>query len=260
VTSRRTTYNSSSNMTATREVAAVVTELLSSDLVMENIRAYSPDLQDFSGTISATQIPESNLINVSAQAESPRDAFLALAALADLFPELADFISENSIVQVIRNPAVTAVPVNQVSIRSQAAKMGAVGGLAMAALLCWIAVRRETIQTSSGARHLLDAHVIATVGHERKNRTLKTWLKKTNKGLQVFAPTTSFAYAEQINTICSHMEHVNASKGSKIFMIAGVGENEGKSTKYKFIISPRFFAVNNFLVEKNPPDRVGRIK
>jgi len=138
VTSRRTTYNSSSNMTATREVAAVVTELLSSDLVMENIRAYSPDLQDFSGTISATQIPESNLINVSAQAESPRDAFLALAALADLFPELADFIAENSIVQVIRNPAVTAVPVNQVSVRSQAAKMGAVGGLAMAALLCWM--------------------------------------------------------------------------------------------------------------------------
>lgn len=230
VTSRRTAYASSNNITVSREVAAVVTELLSSDLVMENIRAHSPDLDDFSGTITATQVPESNLISVTAQADSAKDAFLALDALTELFPELSDFISSNSIVQVIRNPVVSSVPANQVSVRSQSLKMGVIGGLLMAVLLCWIEIRRETVQTSSGARRLLDAHIIATVGHERKNRTLKTWLKKTNKGLQVFAPTTSFAYAEQINTICSHLEHVGASNGCKIFMVTGVGENEGKST------------------------------
>lgn len=230
VTSRKTSYTSTNNLAASREVAAVLSELLESDVIIENIRDYSTELADFSGTIRATQVNETNLITVTSEAVSPEGAFRALDALADLFPEISAYISKNSIVQVIRNPSVSSSSVNQVNVRKMMMNAGMAGGLLMIVLLCWTAIRRETVQTSAGARHLLDAPIIATVCHERKNRTLKTWIKRANKGLQVFAPTTSFAYAEQINAICTQLEHENASKGKKIFMVTGVGENEGKST------------------------------
>ena len=59
---------------------------------------------------------------------------------------------------------------------------------------------------------------------------LKQMLHRKQKPLQVFSPTTGFAYTEQINTICAQMELDAARNASKIFMITGVSENEGKST------------------------------
>ena len=94
----------------------------------------------------------------------------------------------------------------------------------MAALLCWLYFQENTIQTRSGARHALDAPIIATVCRERVRGR-----KKKGKAIQVFAPSASFAYTEQINTICTRLEQESA-KGAKVFLVAGAGENEGKST------------------------------
>ena len=109
-------------------------------------------------------------------------------------------------------------------------RIGRVTLVLMIALLCYFSIRGETIQTRTGARELLDAPVLASVNREWKNRTLKTIVHNTNKQVQVFAPTTSFSYNEQISSICSHLEHEANVRERKIFMITGVGESEGKST------------------------------
>lgn len=230
VTSRKTSYTTSGSLSASREVAAVMTELLETNVILEDIRDHSPELADFNGTIQATQVDETNLISVTSEASTPESAFRSLSALVELFPELSDYISKTSVVQLIRNPTVSAAPINQVNQKATARKAAMMGAIAMAALLCWVAVSRETVQTRAGARHLLDAPIVATIGHERKNRTLRAVLSRKKKGLQVFAPTTSYTYSEQINTICTRLEQESASKGHKIFLITGVGENEGKST------------------------------
>ena len=230
VTSRKTSYTSSSNMTAAREVAAVLTELLKTDVLITQLQDASEELADFSGTIQATQVPESNFITVSVLAETPEKAFSALSTLVEIVPDLSQYISTSSVVQIIRNPAVSAVPANQLDENKLCLQFGIVGGLLMVALLCYLSIRREAIQTRSGARHLLDAPVLVSVCHERKNRTLKTALRHSNKGLQIFSPTTSFAYAEQIHALSTQLEHEIAVHDRKVFLVAGVGENEGKST------------------------------
>lgn len=230
VSAKKTSYSSSVNMTAAREVAAVLTELLETSVVVDNIRASSDKLADFDGVIRASQITESNFITVTSEASTPESAFLAISALKELFPSLSEYISDYSVVQVIRNPSVSASPSNAVNTSRLYPMVGGIGAALMALLIAYVAVKRETIQTRTGARELLDAPIIATVCHERKNRTLKTMLRHSNKGLQIFSPTTSFAYTEQINTICAQIEHECVTNGRKIFLITGVGENEGKST------------------------------
>lgn len=230
VTNRTTSYLSSGNLTSTREVAAVLSKLMETDLINDSIRAADPRLEDFNGTISAKQLGESNFIIVTTTARTPEQAFLALDALSDTFPNFADFISGRSVLNILRNPTVSSVPSNQVDSTRICRLAGLVGAALMAVVLCYLSIRSETIQTRTGARHLLDAPVIASVCHERKNRTLKSALQRTVRQVQVFSPTTSFAYTEQINTICSQLEHEARARDRKVFLITGVGESEGKST------------------------------
>ena len=230
ISSRRTTYLSSNNATAANEVASVLSEMLKSNMVRTNIRKYDPKLASFSGTVSASQVGESNFVVITVRDSSPEVAFLVLQSIIEQFPTLTEYVSENNIAQIIRNPSVGANPINEVNVSRYSLIAGLGGAAAMAAVLCMFCILRETVQTRSGARRMLDANIIASVNRERRGRSLKSALKKNRKPLQVFDPTTSFTYSEQINTICSRMEHEFAARGSKVFMIAGVGENEGKST------------------------------
>lgn len=230
VNSRADNSGSSASLTSTREVASVLSELLTTEMIYDGIRSSDPRLAGFDGTISAVQLGDTNFIQVTATASTPESAFLALNALVQVFPNAASFISSRSILTVMKNPSVTPAPTNPSNVEKMSLMGGAVGALAMAALLCYICIQRGTVQTRSGARNMLDAHIIASVPHEWKNRTVKTALRRVNKHVQVFSPTVSFGYTEQINAACSQLEHEASARGRKTFLITGIGENEGKST------------------------------
>ena len=230
VNSRTSSYTSAGNLTSTREVASVLAELLRTDVMVDAIRKYDVSLKDFDGTISASHVANSNFIVVTATAKDPESALMALRALTAVFPELADFISSRNVLVVMRNPTVSASPTNQMNIRQLSKTAGMAGAVVMIALLLFVTINSETIQTRTGARELLDAPILASICHERKNRTLKTAINRSRRQVHVFAPTTSFTYTEQIGTVCTHLEHEANANGKRVFMVAGVGENEGKST------------------------------
>ena len=230
VTSRVSSYISGRNVAASAEVSAVISELLQTDVLNRKIRESTEELSDFSGTVTAAQAGDSNLITVRVRADSPETAFLAMEALIDVFPTLTNYISKSTVMQVIQNPKVSPAPVNALNT----GKLIAMIGMGGAALMCWLLlmsmVISETVQTRRGAKRMLDATILAVVGHEDKNRTLKDKIRRVNRGLQVFAPSTSYVYSEQINAICARLEHEHIAHGYKTFLITGVGENEGKST------------------------------
>jgi capsular exopolysaccharide synthesis family protein len=230
VNSRTTSSVTAGNLTSTREVAAVLTELLETDLIVDGIRKSDPRLTDFDGVITAKQVGQSNFIIVSATASTPEAAFLALDSLVEVFPNVADYISTRNVLNIMRNPAVSSTPSNLLNTSQLSRTAAILGAVIMAITLCYLSIRAETIMTRTGARQLLDSPIIASVCHEQKNRTLKTYLSRSAKQVHVFSPTTSFAYTEQISAICSQLEHESMARGCKVFMITGVGESEGKST------------------------------
>ena len=230
VTSQDSALGSGGSMTATKEVASMLSEMMTTQVIYEGIRGTDPRLISFNGSISASQIGNSNFIRVSVTADTPEQAFLALTTLTDVFPNVANFVSSNSVMTIMRNPTVSSYPTNPNNAASTA-KLAAIAGAGlMAALLCYLHIQRGTVQTRTGAREMLDAPILASLNRERKNRTVKTALKRSTKHVQIFSPTISFLYADQVNAVCSHMEHENASHGRKIYMVTGVGESEGKST------------------------------
>ena len=65
VNSRSSSYITTGSLTSTREVASVLTELLKTDVMNESIRAHDPRLANFDGTITASQVGDSNFIIVT---------------------------------------------------------------------------------------------------------------------------------------------------------------------------------------------------
>lgn len=230
VTSQGSAMGSGGSMTATKEVASMLSEMMTTQMIYEGIRGADSRLAKYDGTITAEQIGEVNFIDVSATADTPEQAFLALTTLQDVFPNVASFVSKNCVLTIVRHPAVSPAPVNPNNASQMSLLGGLVGAVLMVALLCYLDISRGTIQTRTGARQMLDAPILACLNRERKNRTLKTKLQRATRNIQIFSPTISFAYADQVNAVCSQMEHESHSNGRKFFMITGVGESEGKTT------------------------------
>ena len=223
-------FSAGSSLTAAREVAVKLSEMLTTPMIYEGIRGSDTRLASFDGTIQAAQIGESNFISVSATADTPEQAFLALSTLQTIFPTVAEYVAKNYVLTIMVKPTVSAHPINPSNTQKLSAIAGAAGAVLMIGLIGYISITRNTIQTRSGAHQLLDAPILASLGHEKKNRTFRTRLKRTNKHVQVFSPAVSFSYADQINAACNQMEHEHASRGRRVFLVTGIGESEGKST------------------------------
>ena len=85
VTAKKGSVYSNANITSAKEVAAVVAELIETDVITDNLRKSSPDLADFSGKISASLVPESNFISVSAEDVSHKRRMLRSPLLRRFF-------------------------------------------------------------------------------------------------------------------------------------------------------------------------------
>lgn len=228
VTARRTSYNSAANISSAKETTAVLSEMLVSDMTLRNVRSASPELENFSGEINTSQVGESNFIVITVTDNSPEQAFRALQALTQVLPTITAYISSDTVVLLVRNPQVSTTPVNPLDAGDWMRLAGILGGGAMTVLLFLFFLQQDTVQTRSAARRKLNANIIASIHREGR----RSWrqLRRQNRGpLQVFAPTTSFDYTEQINVICTQME-LAATSGCKSFLITGASENEGKST------------------------------
>ena len=236
VTSKVSLYYSGRNVLAATDVAEILSEVLNDSSVKEDIFAKSEELEGFSGEISAEQIENSNFIVVTSSAVTPRQAFLVLDALRSSFPELSKYISGN-ILQVIKAPTVSPVPVNSINISHLCRNAGIVGALLMAVIVAASNILSETVQTREGARLLLDAPIVAVIGHERSHvgsRALSKSAKKHSGSrrspILISSPAVSMLYTEQISSICSRLEYESREKGGSVFLVTSVGASEGKST------------------------------
>jgi len=225
-------YPGSQAAAAGEDAHAVLSELLGTTIVRKSMAKQDPTLRGMSYSLSAQLINSSNFIVITSQAESPEAAFRSLKALTEVIPTIGEYFSGNAVLMQIRNPSASSYPVNTVDT----GRYGFFAALLCAAgviyLLCRISITRETIQTRDGAHHLLDAPIVGILRHEKRPFRLRLpgKKKKAASAVQVFSPTTGFAYVEQVNAVCARLETEAQQQHRKVFLITGVGENEGKTT------------------------------
>lgn len=219
-------YNS---LTTTQSMATVFVEVFQSNVLREKVTQQMPD-KKFTGSISTTTIPETNLLVVSVTAPSPQMSFQGLGLVLDNYESISDYLFANAQLEVIKAPEVPTTPSNPQNLSKQYPLVILLSAFVGIAAIVVLQLLRKTVQTPASARRNIDARVLRVIRHEEKNKTLRSKLMRKNSALLINAPLISKQFIEDNLSLCSSVEYHMRKRGQKVLMVTSVGENEGKST------------------------------
>ena len=227
VTARGSSSTIYSNLSTTTTLASVFEELLNSSLLRKTILA-EIGTSSFDGTISASIIPETNLINVRVTASDPRTAFLVSQAIIDHHEELTYQILDATSLEVLQAPAIPTAPSNSTNAMEQMKRMAVMAAGATAALLAVLSFCRKTVRSEYEATKVLGCDCLGEIPHENKHKTILSRLSRRKTSILISNPATNFRYVESIRKLRRRVER--RMHGRKVIMVTSLQENEGKST------------------------------
>ena len=214
----------------TTQMTAVYSEVFQST-ALRNLIAESTG-EEVQGSISCTQIEETNLLVLRTTSPTPRQAYLFISSALDNYEQIAGYLFTDATLEIVQEPSVPQSPSNTsplISHRLMLTALAAVGG---AALILLIYLLRNTLKVAGQASNLLDGTVLGVVPYERKRTSggRHTRRKKGVPALLLTSPRVSMDFAEASRRTATRLEARLQRKGFQVLTVASVEENEGKST------------------------------
>ena len=227
--SAKDSINAYNSLTTTQSMATVFVEVFQSNVLREKIAEQMPHGQ-FDGTISTNTIPETNLLIVTVTADQPDTAFQALNLIVENYSTISDYLFSNAQLEVIKDPVVPVAPANPMNVRAHYPWVVLLAALGSCGVVVAIYLMRDTVKTPAAARRKLDARLLRTIGHERKNKTLRSQLKRRNVAPLIVNRLIKKSFIEDNMSFCSVLEYHMRRRKQQVVLVTSVGENEGKST------------------------------
>ncbi len=223
-----TTSTTYVNLNTATTTASVFTEVLNSSLLRQKVLEES-GLGSFQGTVTAGVIPETNLLTMTVNSDDPRAAFLMSKAMIEHHHTVSDEVLSGVILEVLREPSVPVSPSNPPATRKRMVQAAMLTAAAAVVFLAGQAVTSDKIRSREEADSKLSCYVLGDLYHERKYRTLKTWLRKKKKSILITDPLTSFLYTEAVHKLSGRVDK-RRRQGERVLLVTSYLENEGKST------------------------------
>ncbi len=212
--------NAASSLSATYEMTQKFEAILENNIlkkkVMEELK-----LSSFPAEMNASIVPESNLMELSVTADSPRTAFQILKSVLANYTSVSDYIIPNVVLETLQQPQVSGIPSNQIPKEKYAATSFLAAALATAGLVGLLSFLRDTVKNEAEFSRKIDADLLGVVYHENK---------KKNSSMLITNPARSFPYVESQKRIASRVRGRLDQKKGKVVLVTSVAENEGKST------------------------------
>ena len=212
--------NAASSLSSTYEMTQKFQAILENNIlkkkVMEELGCSS-----FPADMSASIVPESNLMELSVTADSPETAFRVLRSVLKNYTTISDYIIPNVVLETLQQPQVSGSPSNRIPTEKYAAMAFLAAALGTAALVGFFSFLRDTVKNETEFGRKIDADLLGTVYHEKKRK---------NSSMLITNPARSFPYVESLKRIASRVRGRLDRRGGKVLLVTSVAENEGKST------------------------------
>ena len=163
VVSAKTNSDSAySDLRMSTAMTSAFTEVLGSELLQEKV-ALDLGVLEFPGKLKVEVIPETNLLDVSATAHSPQEAFDLMQSVIRVYPTISDYIYSNAMLDVISHPTMPEEATNFVedSIVIELAVLAAL--VLMTLLIGLMSFLKDTVKTETAFRNKVDAKLMAVV-------------------------------------------------------------------------------------------------
>lgn len=225
--------NALSNLSLTRGLTEVFSTVFESNILKAKV-AENMGVGQLDADISASVINQTNLLKVSVTADSPEMAFRTLTLTIENYESISEYLFDNAILTVIKEPNVPMAPSNTLNTGKLQKEAAAVGAVLAILILAVISAKRETIQTKQTARHQLEGELFGSISHDEKNITPEQAKGKNKKRVKSAAlitnPLVSYHFQEDCQKLCSRLDYYMKKYHRKVLLISSAAENEGKST------------------------------
>lgn len=227
VSSRSSSSTVYRNLTATTNLASVFSELMNSSLMRKTVLA-DAGLGDFGGQITASAVPETNLLTLRVTDTDPRMAFLVNRAIVEGHESLTYEVVGDVSLEVLQSPSVPTAPSNSPNPGGAMKRAMLLTAAVMCLGVAYLSYSRDTVRSGMEVRRKLDCRYLGEIPHERKYKTMRSWMRHQKNGVLITNPITSFQFGETIRKLRHRIErHMS---GRKVLMVTSLLENEGKST------------------------------
>lgn len=195
--------------------------VLNSDTLKDQI-GKSELAKGVAGSVSAAQVPGTNLITLSATSGSAEYAFRLLKTATDSYPELAGYFETGYVIKKLDSFSADNIVKNQAQPWKYAAAAAAVVLLAGVGLTALLAMFSTRIYSQEQAEHLLDMKVLGVLQYTKKE-----------KGMQRLCITDTVkepGFVEEMDRLATVLSQSMRRREKKILMVSSILENEGKTT------------------------------
>ena len=192
---------------------------------------------EFSGTITTSQLPETNIMSLTVTSDSPGLTFKIIRAVINNHHLITDNVMSNAAMDVLMQPTVPKAPTHALNRRSGVIKYTAILFAVIVSATVVYIILSDKVRSERDLSALLPGYErLSTFGCEKHRRTLRSRLRRSrsakkaaSESLLVSNPTTSFGYAETFRLLRTRVEYLLNKNGQKTLLIASVAEGEGKT-------------------------------
>ncbi|MCR5294077.1 MAG: AAA family ATPase [Lachnospiraceae bacterium] len=191
---------------------------------------------ELEGSIKASVITSSNMVTMSATAESGQKAAEILKAAMQIYPKAAYFVLGAIEFYIINEPSVPTEPINAVSPGFLFARGAVFGALLSGVSLLFLAIVRRDVRTDADVEEVSDMKCLGQIPLLRRKassseKTLRLW--------SVLDERTPYEYRESMRSAAGRLlgalrkldpdEEESGGRG-KVILVTSTAPGEGKST------------------------------
>lgn len=195
--------------------------VLNSEMLTEQMKKQE-EVSSLPGSVSAAQVPNTNLISMSASAGSAENALRLLKSALTSYPTLTAYFESG---YMLRN--LTGLSVQNIEKQESKTILNALlaaflilaAGVGLTVFYC---ISTDRIHNRKQASELLDIRMLGSLHFMKK--------KKNQKAILISDPGTDGVYVEEIDKLTTQVQTRMDQKVFRTLMVNSICENEGKST------------------------------
>ena len=212
------------NSTA-KQLSKTFPYILTSDVLQRKV-AKSLEMDSIPGTISASVMDKTNIMNISVTDTDAKRAYKTLQAVLETYPEVSESIVGTIYTKIMDESGIPASPDNPKNIKGSVVK-GCFVGVIIAFLYTLIyMLTNRTVRNEEDCINRIHIKCIGTVPKVRE----KIRSRKVKKSLNILQKNSNHSFVESFRLIRNRIVNSAAKNNIKTILITSAMPSEGKST------------------------------
>lgn len=199
--------------------------LIQSELMQTKLRQ-AMGVDYLNGSISAQTVDNTNLFSLRVTSPDPQDAYDILMAVTQVYPQVADYVIGNTVMNLLTQPEVAQAPYNAFRPVRTVCKGAAAGCLLGLGIVLLYALTRRSIRDPEDIRRRLNLACLATL----PKVTFKRRGKAIDQRISIRNGRVSSAFQESVRSMRMKFLRQAEKEGARVILVTSTLPGEGKTT------------------------------